>query len=369
MHILHVIDSLAVGGAERMLVDLANSTAGDGHQVAVCVTRQAGALAVQLRPEIPLWVLGRNRRVDFRAMRRFASLVTANGVDVLHAHGRSTLALLAMVKSLGLVRQPIVLHDHFGVELDISVPLWFRVWGRHFVAQYVGAYGRLAHWAKTAGVANAKVTVIENALDLSRLRRAAASEIRDELGIPTGVPVGIVVGGTRPEKGIDVLLAAVARSVFRHAMKILIVGGERDRAYARRCKLQRSTLRLEDAVLFLGERYDAASLMKGVDFAVVPSRSESGPLVLIEYLASGVPFVSTKVGAIAERVSELGVPEFVAPDDVKALADAMDRLLRLDRDQRRLRGGVGHEIAAAHFDVLQARRRWYAVYASALGGV
>ncbi|MGH9365060.1 MAG: glycosyltransferase, partial [Thermoanaerobaculia bacterium] len=123
------------------------------------------------------------------------------------------------------------------------------------------------------------------------------------------------------------------------------------------------------AVLFLGERYDAASLMRGVDFALVPSRSESGPLVLIEYLANGVPFVCTKVGGISERVSAVGVPEFVEPNDPAALADAMDRLLRLDTDQRRLRGGVGHEIAAAHFDVLQARRRWYAVYASALGAV
>lgn len=355
-----------------MLVDLANSTASDGHQVSVCVTRGAGgagALAVELRPEIRLWVLDRNRRFDFHAMRRLASLVTANRVEVLHAHGRSTFSLLAMVKSLGLVRQPIVLHDHFGkIELDVSVPLWFRLWGKRFVAQYVGVYAKLLEWAKTAGVPEDRLTLIENALDLCRLRRTAAPNLREELGIPASAPIGIVVGGIRPEKGIDVLLESLARSVYRGAAKILVVGGERDAAYLRKCEAQRSALKLEDSVLFLGERYDAASLMRGVDFALVPSRSESGPLVLIEYLANGVPFVSTKVGAISARVSELRVPEFVAPNDPTALADAMDRLLRLDPAQRRERGCIGYEIAAAYFDILQVMHRWYRVYDSAIEG-
>lgn len=39
MRILHVIDSLALGGAERMLVDIANASVSDGHTVSVCVTR------------------------------------------------------------------------------------------------------------------------------------------------------------------------------------------------------------------------------------------------------------------------------------------------------------------------------------------
>ena len=45
MNILHIIDSLAVGGAERVLVELANQAARDGHRVAVCVTRSETTLA------------------------------------------------------------------------------------------------------------------------------------------------------------------------------------------------------------------------------------------------------------------------------------------------------------------------------------
>lgn len=74
MNILHVIDSLAVGGAERVLVELSNQAEQDGHRVAVCVTRSETTLAAGLRPEIDLWVLGRRRRFDFPAMKRFTRI-------------------------------------------------------------------------------------------------------------------------------------------------------------------------------------------------------------------------------------------------------------------------------------------------------
>jgi hypothetical protein len=46
---MHVIDSLAVGGAERMLVEIANASATHGHCVSVCVTRDGRDLAPELR--------------------------------------------------------------------------------------------------------------------------------------------------------------------------------------------------------------------------------------------------------------------------------------------------------------------------------
>jgi len=89
MNILHVIDSLAVGGAERGLVELANQAARDGHRVAVCVTRSETTLAPGLRPGIDLWVLGRQRRFDLPAMKRFAGLVQHHRIDLVQNPRRS----------------------------------------------------------------------------------------------------------------------------------------------------------------------------------------------------------------------------------------------------------------------------------------
>ena len=63
-HIMHIIDSLAIGGAERMLVDIANSTDKSKFSVSVCVTRSDITLAKNLLPDIPLRILNRQFRLD-----------------------------------------------------------------------------------------------------------------------------------------------------------------------------------------------------------------------------------------------------------------------------------------------------------------
>src|SRR2546425_167094 len=125
MHVLHVSDTLGFGGAERMLVDIANCTISDGHNVSVCVTRSNVDMACFLHPTIHSLRLGRTRRWDFAAMRRMARYINAEGVDVLHVHGRPSFSLVAVMRLLRMIRTPVVFHEHFGlIERDTSVPRW-----------------------------------------------------------------------------------------------------------------------------------------------------------------------------------------------------------------------------------------------------
>jgi glycosyltransferase involved in cell wall biosynthesis len=366
MHIMHVIDSLEVGGAERMLVEIANQTAADGHQVSVCVTRSQCALAGSFRHGIALTTLNRSRRFDWDAFNNFASIIKYQKVEVLHAHSRSTLAFLSFAKTLGLIHIPIIFHDHYGIEIDPSIPLWFRLWAKHCLYHYVGVYSKLATWAEAAGIPKERISVIENALDLKPLCQASPLDLRREFGIAGDVLIGIVAGGIRYEKGIDALLEAIARSSCRHLITILVAGGERDKAYSQACREQSTAMALESSVKFIGERLDLPNLVRGADFALIPSRSESGPLVLIEYMAAGLPFVSTKVGAIARRVAELGIPEFVDPGDAGSLAMALDRLVYLAPGERHARAKAGQEVALRDFDIKRKIAQWYKIYASAL---
>ena len=369
LHVLHVIDSLCVGGAERMLVDIANATAGEGRRASACITRDGRDLANDLRPEVPLWVLGREKRFDWAAMKQFASIVKEQRVDLLHAHGRSTFSFVALIKTLGLIRTPILLHDHYGqIEIDSSVPLWFRLWGRHHVAQYAGVYAKLGDWAAAAGVPRARIGVVGNALDLVRVQNASPTHLRKEFGVADHERVGIVAAGIRPEKGIAVLLAALASLAGRHALKVIIAGGDRDAAYARACRAQCVSLGLERTAIFAGERADVPGLIKGADFALIPSLSESGPLVLIEYMAGGLPFVATRVGDIAHRVEELGGSEFVPPNDAAAFAAALDRLLSLSASDWQKRSEAGRKTALDHFEIRQVMPHWDRMYRAALQG-
>ena len=353
-----------------MLVEIANGATEDGHEVSACVTRSATTLAGALNAKIKLTILNRRHRFELHAMRRLADEARLRGVDLFHAHGRSTLSFLAAMRTLRMTRLPIVFHDHYGsIETDNSAPVWLRLWGRHHVEQYVGVHAKLGSWAARVGISPERIHVIDNAVDLRRFAFEATSNtaaLRTEFAIPRDLPLGVVVGNIRADKGLDVLLNAVALSRYRGQFKIVHIGGERDAAYAARIHAQCSLLGLNDVVLFAGQRVDAAQLIEKADFAVLPSRSKSGPLALIEFMVTGLPFVATKVGGVGDRVSSLGLPELVAAEDPRALAGAIDSLLELTPDQRRKRGAIGRQVAHQYFDIRQAMPKWYAVYHAAL---
>lgn len=363
---MHVIDSLDRGGAERMLVEIANRASADGCSVAVCVTRSGEALAGSLSPEIALKVLHRKQRFDVPATLAFLRWVRQTQPQVAHVHGFSTLSYVALLKALRALRIPVVMHDHEGRSIHSGCPRWFRHVGRKCVSQYVAVSKHLAEWAFNAGVARNRVSVIENALDLSPYRSAEPLDLRREFGLPTGVLVGVAVGNLRAEKGFDTLLDSVARSSCRERFVTLIVGGDLDPAYAARLREQRERLGLRDRVVFTGPRTDVPQLLKAADFAVLPSRCESGPLALIEHLATGLPFVATRVGWISEIVASLNVPEFVPGDDPAALGAALDRLVSMSPAERRERGLRGAAIAAERFEIGAVMPRWYQVYRSAI---
>ncbi len=118
---------------------------------------------------------------------------------------------------------------------------------------------------------------------------------------------------------------------------------------------------------FLGKRTDVVDLLSAADFGILTSRSESGPVALLEYGAAALPFVATRVGSIGRDLAERGLPEFVPPADEHALAQALERLLALPPQQLRARGENGRLTIRPHYDIEAVMPLWYEVYEHALG--
>jgi glycosyltransferase involved in cell wall biosynthesis len=427
MHILHVIDTLRPGGAQRALAEIANQTHEAGATVSVCVTRAGLEMAAKLKSGIAVFALERSRRFDIAAMCRLADWVATRDVDVIHSHGRTTFAFLAFLKTLGLIRRPVVMHDHTGaVGRDASVPLWFRAWGRKHVAHYVGVCAAMDDWAERARIPRECRSLIPCALDLrngpassdirmtdcgesaadievpgfsgvgpvdgevgtsqaspfcgegqarapgatfpvTTFRGVASLDPRKEFAVPPGALAGICLGGVRPQKGIDTLLAAVVQSRRRGGFKIVVVGGAREQDYWNHCLRETSRFGLADEIVFAGERSDIHGWLGRFDFAVHAARSESGPLVVIEHLAAGLPLVCTRVGGIARRAEELGVERFVAPDDPVALAAGIDEVVAATPQERTARARHGRQIAHRYFDIRSVMPAWCGVYQKVSG--
>lgn len=366
MHVLHVIDSLGLGGAERMLVDIANATVADHHRVSVCVTRSDVALESELDARIELLVLGRKRTFDFGSALQFIRWARAREIDVVHVHMRSSARFLVALKIVRALALPIVFHDHFGtIEIDQSVPTWFR-FGRRSIDHYVGVYSKLEDWAVRAGVPAERASTIPNGLALARITAGPVHDLRQELHLPSHVSLGIQVASVRRDKALEIAIDALARTRNRERIHIAIVGVESDVSYGTECRARIAARGLEGSVTFIGGRRDVPNLLRSADFGVLSSKTESGPLVLIEYLAARIPIAATRVGDIGNRLAQLAVPGFVAANDVDALAAAIDEIVELEPSSRAIRVERGTAVVREGWDIVAILPRWYEVYRSAM---
>lgn len=349
--ILHVIDSLRAGGAERVLVDLVNGLSGRGIAVGVCITRSEMQMRPELPAEVPVLVLGRRRTWDLGAIRRLVRYCRDQRVSVLHAHGRGSAQLGALVKCLSGGRVKLVFHDHYGeIDVDQAVPPALGVVAR-VLDRYVAVDPDLRQWAVSRlGVAPGRALVLGNAVDTARFRAAGELPLRFEhVRQPM---LAAVVANFRPQKSHDVLFHALARAPRARArLHLLLVGSGADEPHGvERARLVRE-LGLEENVTFLGSRADVPEVLRAVDFGLLSSRSESGPLTLLEYMASGVPFVATLTGQIAEAAHQAGLPCFVPPGDVGAYSAALEALVGLSAGERQERADRGRELVRDLFSL------------------
>lgn len=181
------------------------------------------------------------------------------------------------------------------------------------------------------GADPARTQVISNGVDVARFREAFERRPRR----PPHV-IGLV-GRLVPIKDIKTFLQAM-RIVVSHVAdaEALIVGSsEEDPAYAAECVTLVRSLGISERVHFLGHR-EVAEVFPRLGLLMLTSISEAQPLAVLEAFASGVPCITTDVGACREQIEgrtpddkKLGSAGRVVPfADAEALALAAVELLR-----------------------------------------
>ncbi|HJP58398.1 MAG TPA: glycosyltransferase, partial [Gemmatimonadaceae bacterium] len=149
-------------------------------------------------------------------------------------------------------------------------------------------------------------------------------------------------------------------------ISVALVGKVQDEQYWNDCRQLAETTGVTERLLFLGERADAIDLTADYEIGIVPSRSDSGPLVLIEMLGAGLPVAAFRTGEVAERAAAAGIGGIVSPGDVAALAAEIMLLAEMSPTERVERGTVGRRLASHAFDLRQHMTKWYDVYMSAI---
>jgi glycosyltransferase involved in cell wall biosynthesis len=159
-----------------------------------------------------------------------------------------------------------------------------------------------------------------------RARATARDAVRRSLGVlPNSLIVG-TVANLRATKGYPDLLRA-AQVVLKQCETVHFFSIGRGPLEAELRALH-AELRLGDRFQFLGHRPEAVRLMSAFDVFCLPSHYEGLPIALMEALALGLPVVATRVGGLAELVTDGREAVLVPPRHPEQLADALLGVLR-----------------------------------------
>lgn len=319
--VLHLVDSLAIGGAERVAVNIANSLPRNKYRISLCSTRREGPLSSELSPDVNRLALRRKRTFELRAISSLVHFIQQHQIRLLHAH--STSLLLAATASLFPPFPAVIWHDHYGRHHIKSRPVHqYRLLASRLAA-VIAVNQSLAAWSiDTLKVKKDRVFYIPN-----------FSYIPPITGVASNLPGRqgkriICVANLRPQKDHTSLLQAMTL-VIRQVpdVHLILVGAADQPSYFDVLKKLVVELGLSQKVTFLGQRSDIGNLLRSCDIGVLSSASEGMPLALIEYGLSKLPTIATNVGQCAEVLDHGRAGLLVPPKSPEALADALLKVL------------------------------------------
>lgn len=346
MRIVHVVQSLGLGGQERLVLHLSRELRRRGHEVSVISLTPGGALKRDFETPGPISVraIELERRDGFDPLlpaRLFAELVYLRP-EVVHTHNPSPmLYAVPLARALGV---HAIVHTKHGANIYGPRSLA----AARVVARMTTAF--VACSDGTAVTARAKehvpprlLRVVPNGIPLGDFdpERKDRARVRRELGIPEDAFVIGTVGRLAPEKEQALMIAAAA-PLLGEKVHLVIVGDGPERA-----ALERLSDEHAPYIHLTGVRSDVGAVLSTFDIFTLTSRTEGLPLVVPEAMAAGLPVVATAVG---------GVPDIVPPT-VGVLAHAGDRA-GLEAAYRRLWEDSGERAAMGKAAITHARDRF-----------
>ena len=192
------------------------------------------------------------------------------------------------------------------------------------------------------GVRREDILVAPNGVDQHvfnpERRRAWREEVRRELGLAEGEFAILFVGGMWFEKGLPLLVHALARLEF--PARLVVVGKGETAALTAVAE----AAGVAERVLVLGPRPDVERYYAAADCFALPSEAEGFGLVLAEAAACGLPLVATPVGIAPELIKD-GVSGYLVTRDPGQIAQRLEVLAK-DPALRERMGREAHRRAA-----------------------
>jgi glycosyltransferase involved in cell wall biosynthesis len=371
MKVLQLISSGGYYGAEAVVVNLSKSlnelgnsstvgTFDNTHNSNLEVAEVAG------REGLRVELICCRGRVDWHTVRSIRTFARQEQIEAIHAHGYKAQIygfLAAGSLSTQLVATCHGYHSRFSEKGRTVANLRQEIYGaldrallRRF-DQIVATSNILADSLRSSGIANDRITVIHNGVDLREFGSVVPSADLDRLKCGR-LAIGLV-GRLIDGKGHRELFAAAKDILVRHPATLLFVIGEGP--LRRSLEESARELGIERSVIFTGKRTDMPNVYAALDVVALPSLFEGMPMVILEALAARKAVIATRVGAVPDVILDGSTGLLIEPGDIPQLGRTVSRLIA-DAGLRRSLAEKGHAFLNAHFSAASMAAKYLSVY-------
>jgi glycosyltransferase involved in cell wall biosynthesis len=194
------------------------------------------------------------------------------------------------------------------------------------------------YYATNYGLDRERIVVLPNWVDATRFalgRHGDRAKLRKELGLPVQAKIVLFVHRLAKRKGAHYLLAIARRVHAALPDAVLVIVGDGPLKDFLQQQVDRGGLRQQVIIVGAVPNREVPHHYAAADLFLMPSEEEGFPRVLLEAMASGLPFVATDVGGVRDIIAPEQETCLVPVGDVPAISDKIIELL--GGEQARLR--------------------------------
>ncbi len=359
-----------ISGVSVSTLNLASYLSAQGHEVVVIApSKNRRNYKENFDRGFLVWRVGsvpnpfrKDLRMGVYRWRQLRGFIASWNPDIIHLQdpGSIGLALLGPAKAQMV---PIIISHHFTLDFVLSYLRFLRP-AHTYVRKSLSSalirfYNSCQHIVcpsqmvkqELLGLGLKKpVTVVSNGVNLERfINQESEEDIRFRYSLPEG-PLVLYVGRLAKEKNLETLIRSIPLVLNRVKAHFVFCGsGE----LTEDCRKLAERMGLSHNVSFLGpidyQSSDLPKIYRSAACFAIPAKMETQSIVTLEAMASGLPIVAARAGALPELVADGDNGYLFRPGDSKQLADKICRLLE-DQDlnmtmgQRSVTKVLQHEI-------------------------
>lgn len=315
MKILHIITSLELGGAEKLLLDLIPSQKKQGVEVELLVldTKNQVFLEDFKKRGIKVNITKINNKKSFKNIFEIVKLIKKEKFEVVHAHLIHSQIWTSLAKRM--VKNVEFITTEHSTSNNRRKKSIYKILDKMIYSSYdkvvAISEGTAESLVKWIGISMKKLEIIENGVSLRAFMGRPKERKGDKL---------IMVSRFHESKDHLTVLRALKKLSKNYTLTFVGEGETQDKVLN-----EAKMLKLEERVSFLGYSNSISSLLKRHDIAIQSSNYEGFGISALEAMASGTPLIGSNVKGLAEVIKGGGLLFQLGNEN-----DLVDKILLLE---------------------------------------